>query len=281
MGSLSPAKRETEILFVDDDRAFVAQTTAALSLFGYRCFETGRAEDALRLFEKERRIRIVLTSQCLPGMSGLELIKKLNAWSGDRKVAAMLLVESASFDDAVTALRYGAADLLQKPLSVQEIRLSLRSLEARLFEPAIAKPVERVPDPQSTLRHLVLARNERISQEEAGKISDIAWHMLLETALGKECSQPVSVTNLCMSTGAPINTALRHLDSLDAQELVIRSPGPKDKRTTFVHLTPSGLKMVDDFLDRFARKCRIEATSLMRAKERRSELAFAAPDFPA
>ncbi|CAM5318576.1 hypothetical protein ATER59S_00984 [Aquamicrobium terrae] len=266
---------------MDDDRAFVARTTAALSLFGYRCFEAARAEDALRLFENERRIRIVLASQRLPGMSGLELIRKLSSWSGDRKVAAMLLVESASFDDAVTALRYGASDLLQKPLSVQEIRLSLRNIEVRLFEPAIAKPVERVPDPQSTLRHLVLARNERISQEEAGKISDIAWHMLLEIALGKECSQPVSVTNLCMSTGAPINTALRHLDSLYAQGLVIRSPGPTDKRTTFVDLTPSGLKLVDDFLDRFARKCRIEATSPIRAKDRRSEPAFATADFPA
>jgi len=281
MGSLSPAKRETEILFVDDDRGFIAQTTAALSLFGYRCFEARRAEDALRLFEKERRIRIVLTSQRLPGMSGLELIKKLNAWSGDRKVAAMLLVESASFDDAVTALRYGASDLLQKPLSVQEIRLSLRSLETRLFEPKIGKPVERSPDRQSTLRHLVLARNERVGQEEAAEISDIAWHMLLEAALAEERSQALSIINLCMSTGSTVNTALRHLRGLVKLGFVARTPDRDDKRTTFVHLTPGGQKLVDDFLERYARRCRIEATSVIRAKDRPSELAFAAADFPA
>lgn len=271
----SPAKRETAILFADDDRTFVAQTAAALSLFGYRCFEAWTGEDAIRLFERERHIRIVLSSLQLPDMGGLELVRKLNAWSGDREAASVLIAESPSLDDAITALRYGAADLLQKPLSIQEIRLSLRSVEMRLSEPAITKPAERAPNRQLILRHLVLARNERVSQVDAGEISDIAWHMLLETALGEECSQPVSITNLCMSTGAPINTALRHLGNLDRHGLVNRVPGPEDKRTTFVHLSPAGLKLVDDFLGRFARRCRTDTTPPGRSRDGQSLSAFA------
>ncbi len=266
MSPILPAKRETAVLFVDDDRAFVARMTAALSLFGYRCFEAASGESAIHLFERERSIRIVLTSLRLPGMSGLELIRKLNSWSGDRQVASMLIADSPSLDDAITALRYGAADFLQKPLSFQEIRLSLRQIEMCLIEPAIGKPAERPPNRQSTLRHLVLARNERVAQVESGEISDIAWHMLLEIALGEECSQPVSITNLCMSTGAPINTALRHLANLERHRLVNRVPGPDDKRTTSVHLTPMGLKLVDDFLGRFARRCRLDAGSPGRSR---------------
>jgi DNA-binding MarR family transcriptional regulator len=74
-----------------------------------------------------------------------------------------------------------------------------------------------------------------------------AWDMLLALYLAEDSGRPVTVSGLADWSGYPPTTALRWLQLLEGECLVRRSPSPNDKRMSFVELTPSGRKALDEF----------------------------------
>ena len=66
---------------------------------------------------------LVLSEIDLPGMNGIALLQALKARSQDSVV--ILMAEAVSVDTAVLALRFGARDLLIKPYSSEDIRVSV------------------------------------------------------------------------------------------------------------------------------------------------------------
>lgn len=73
---------------------------------------------------------VVLTDFRMPGMDGLTLIRNLRA--KDDRLVVMMLTGFPSVQDAVEAVRLGAADYLSKPFRMEEIRMRIaRALEVR------------------------------------------------------------------------------------------------------------------------------------------------------
>ena len=132
------------VLVVDDDADSRAALAEALREGGYSV-ET--AADAFKGLGKvpEFAPDLVLTDLKMPGMDGLELLRKLRS-SGD-DMAVVVTTAFADVETAVTALKEGAADYLTKPLDLTDLsrvvaremdRLRLRreagQLRARLAE---------------------------------------------------------------------------------------------------------------------------------------------------
>jgi DNA-binding NtrC family response regulator len=71
-----------------------------------------RAEGGLAILD-ERRIDLVITDVRLPGMSGIELLKRIQA--RDRRIPVIIISWVNTVDTAVEAMRCGAFDYVTKP----------------------------------------------------------------------------------------------------------------------------------------------------------------------
>lgn len=117
------------IWVIDDETATSDVLATMLTEIGH---ETRVFNDARQALEAYRPgiADIVMTDVRMPGMDGLELTRKLLA--KDRHATIVILTGFPSIEDAVEAIKMGAADYMTKPFRLEEIRMRvLRVLEAR------------------------------------------------------------------------------------------------------------------------------------------------------
>jgi DNA-binding NtrC family response regulator len=112
-----------KILVVDDEKNMLTLMTKVLCKEGYEltCVSTG--EEALRHLETEW-YDLIVSDLKLPGMDGLELLKKVKAIHP--AVPYLVLTAFGSVDTAVAAMKEGAHDYLTKPVNIEEIKVVVR-----------------------------------------------------------------------------------------------------------------------------------------------------------
>ena len=115
------------ILIVDDE---INARSALAELLRDDGYIVDTAADAFKALPKldDFKPDVLLTDLRMPGMTGLELLRKARA----RDPHCVLLVVTAygAVDSAIAAMREGAADYLQKPVDVERLGLVLaRELE--------------------------------------------------------------------------------------------------------------------------------------------------------
>ncbi len=86
------------------------------------------------------------------------------------------------------------------------------------------------------------ARNARDRALGADLFVNPAWDILLELFVDHLRGKRSAVTKVCLSSTAPLTTALRWVTALEAQRLVERVPDAQDRRRTFLLLTPEGIQ---------------------------------------
>ncbi len=117
------------ILIVDDE---VNARTALGELLREEGYSVEIAADGFKALPKldEFSPDLVLTDLKMPGMDGIELMRKVHGQEPERVVVVMTAF--GAVDTAVRAMREGAADYLTKPINVEELVLVLeRVLERR------------------------------------------------------------------------------------------------------------------------------------------------------
>jgi len=120
------------ILIVDDDSV----TRLALeSLFKRRGFEViaiTEGEQAYQILAQEDAPRIAIIDWALPGMSGLELCRKLKDLDRTRRTHVIMLTGNTDPEDVVAGLNAGADDYVRKPFDIDELYARVRAA-ARLI----------------------------------------------------------------------------------------------------------------------------------------------------
>src|SRR5688572_19542381 len=94
---------------------------------------TGEAGLTAALNEKEPPSLIILDLM-LPGMSGIELCRRLRREPATRRTPIIMLTAKASESDRVTGLDLGADDYITKPFSVRELLARVRAVMRRADE---------------------------------------------------------------------------------------------------------------------------------------------------
>ncbi|WP_426142670.1 two-component system response regulator RssB [Pseudomonas sp. DWP3-1-2] len=106
-------KTSATLLIIDDDEVVRASLAAYLEDSGFSVLQAGNGLQGIELFEKETP-DLVICDLRMPQMGGLELIRQVTSLSPETPV---IVVSGAGvMNDAVEALRLGAADYLIKPL---------------------------------------------------------------------------------------------------------------------------------------------------------------------
>ena len=94
---------------------------------------TGEAGLSAALNEREPPLLIILDLM-LPGMSGIELCRRLRREPATRRTPIIMLTAKASESDRVTGLDLGADDYITKPFSVRELLARVRAVMRRADE---------------------------------------------------------------------------------------------------------------------------------------------------
>lgn len=119
---MSVNEEQAYILVVDDEGAIRYSITKTLQRVGYHVEAAASGEEALEMM-KNQTYDVVLTDIRMPGLTGVELLRRIKEQAPDAIV--ILLTGYASLETAIESLRLGAHDYLVKPSSSQDIRTSV------------------------------------------------------------------------------------------------------------------------------------------------------------
>lgn len=90
---------------------------------------------------------------------------------------------------------------------------------------------------EAYVRALLKSRRSRSNLFPADLFADPAWDILLELYAAELGQRRMAVTSLCRRSGVPSTTALRWINTLEKNGLLIRSNDPLDARRVFVRLS--------------------------------------------
>ena len=120
------------LLIVEDKDSFRALLVKALEGSAWDVVAAPGPEEAIRALESAATEAMV-TDLRLPGMSGLELIKRARRFSPSMRI--MLMSAFGEPSDIVEAMHYGADDFLQKPFDLDVFMARLDKLRALSLAP--------------------------------------------------------------------------------------------------------------------------------------------------
>jgi len=120
------------VLIVDDEQSLARSAKAFLADHGYEAEVAGTGEKALELLAALQP-DVVFADVRLPGMSGLDLLKRIRAF--DPVIPVIMLTAYGSIEGAVEAVKLGAFDYVKKPVDLEELKLLAdRARETRLLK---------------------------------------------------------------------------------------------------------------------------------------------------
>lgn len=115
------------VMLVDDEILTLNNLKKALEKEGYEIILAESGEKALDLLESCRP-HLILLDLVLPGISGLEVLKKVK--ETDREIIVIMMSAYEILEKAVEAMKLGAYDYLLKPFKLSELKATVqRALE--------------------------------------------------------------------------------------------------------------------------------------------------------
>lgn len=137
----------TQILVVDDEIAIREILIEFLTNHGY---STEGAKDGAQALAKARSLRpqVILLDILMPGMNGIETLKRLRKESPNS--AVLMISGHADTDLALQALDLGAYDFIQKPLDLRYLERTLLAKIVTLDPSGGPEPGEEVAGARGT-----------------------------------------------------------------------------------------------------------------------------------
>jgi DNA-binding NtrC family response regulator len=174
------------ILIVEDDEIFLRPLQRTLEVAGYDVLVASSGEDAVDLLKNDD-VDLVLTDKRLPGIDGVEIVRRIKADHGS--LAVVVMTAYGTIGSAVEAMRLGAEDYLVKPFDAAELLMVLRrAIEFQELKTASRATIRRNQE-RFTLRNIVA--QSTVMQEVFELVNSVAGldtTVLIhgETGVGKE-----------------------------------------------------------------------------------------------
>ncbi len=131
------AKKKIKVLVVDDETIVRESLRDWLTDVGHQVLTAENGYQALEIIEKEKPA-IAIVDLVMPGMDGIELLKRAKQISPNIEV--IIITAYGSIPTAITAMRGGAYDYIEKPFCPEKAELLVEKLAEhhRLIEENIA-----------------------------------------------------------------------------------------------------------------------------------------------
>jgi UDP-3-O-acyl N-acetylglucosamine deacetylase len=113
---------EKKVLIVDDEERVVQSIAGVLEDEGFRVARAKSGEEAIKVFQQEEP-DVTLLDIWMPGMDGIEVLKRLKWVSPECQV--IMISGHATISTAMTAVKLGAFDFIEKPLSLDVLLMTI------------------------------------------------------------------------------------------------------------------------------------------------------------
>lgn len=145
------------ILAVDDEEHILELLAYNLERDGYRVLKAESGEHALELLAIEK-IDIVLLDWMLPGMDGIEVLRRIRADRDHRSIPVIFLTAKGDEISKVVGLEVGSDDYLVKPFGIHELSARIKAVLRRTE--GIAKSSEEKDGKDSKEEKLIIDHME-------------------------------------------------------------------------------------------------------------------------
>ena len=132
---------------------------------------------------------------------------------------------------------------------MEELRDRLGSA-LRIAERMAGPPIEPICGQavsEQYIRNMLKLRRNRDRFFDNDLFADPAWDILLELYASALAQFRVSISNLCIASAVPSTTALRWINQLENQGLVVRRNDPTDGRRCFIMLSEKALEAMNAY----------------------------------
>ena len=110
---------KANILLVDDEEGFVQTMSKRLIKRKMNVLKAYSGEEALKILTQNTQIDIVVLDVKMPGMDGIETLKKIN--HEYPLVEVIMLTGHATVESAIDGMKRGAFDYLMKPCDIDDL----------------------------------------------------------------------------------------------------------------------------------------------------------------
>ncbi|MBF0390473.1 MAG: response regulator, partial [Desulfamplus sp.] len=125
MDNIDPKK----VLVIDDEPSLRDGAKRILSKMGFEVFLAPKGEDGLLVIEQEP-IAIVLLDMKMPGMDGMEVLKRIMAL--ERGIIVIVITGYATVETAIEAMQRGAYNFIPKPYQPEQLRITVSRAKEKL-----------------------------------------------------------------------------------------------------------------------------------------------------
>ncbi len=129
-----------EILIIEDDADIAEGLYYNFRRAGFRPVIAESGEKGLRFaLDEKSQPALIILDLMLPGMSGLELCRRLRREPLTEKTPIIMLTAKAAETDKIAGLELGADDYIVKPFSVKEVLARVRAVLRRAEKDTIQR----------------------------------------------------------------------------------------------------------------------------------------------
>jgi DNA-binding response OmpR family regulator len=143
-----------KLLIIDDEPHIRQMMRLTLEAAGYEVGEAATGEDGLAQYGDGRDYGAVLLDQKMPGIDGLQTLKRLKARVPDACV--VMVTAFGSIELAVDAMKLGATDFVRKPMTPETLRSSVAAALASRASPVTRATTPDRPDGRPRIETLTL-----------------------------------------------------------------------------------------------------------------------------
>ncbi|MFW6236378.1 MAG: response regulator [Desulfovibrionales bacterium] len=118
-----------KILVIDDEKPTLSMFRLLLETYGYTVLTAENGEQGLDVFMAETP-PIVLTDIKMPGMDGIEVLKRIKEITPSAEV--IVITGHGDMDLAIKALNLDATDFINKPIQKAELDAALQRAQERI-----------------------------------------------------------------------------------------------------------------------------------------------------
>lgn len=119
-----------QILLVDDEEGICKILSISLQDSGYEVFTACSGEDALEIYFKKKP-PIVLTDIKMPGMDGIELLRRIKQENPETEV--IMITGHGDMNLAIKSLKHEATDFVTKPINDDVLEIALKRAKERIL----------------------------------------------------------------------------------------------------------------------------------------------------
>jgi signal transduction histidine kinase len=118
-----------KILVIDDEKATLAMLGLLLRAYGYTVLTAENAVAGLEVFKKESP-PIVLTDIKMPGMDGIQLLRKIRELNQDAEV--IMITGHGDIELAIQSMKFDATDFITKPINSDVLEIALKRVREKI-----------------------------------------------------------------------------------------------------------------------------------------------------